>query len=330
MRRLRIAGLWAVVLACGLTFAFAAWAGRDVGSAPGCWSPEQGAVRHGLTYRALLSGGRMRCYLAYVPPGMDRTLPAPLVLSLHGFAANPDGQRANARWEGLADSHAFIVAYPQGSSFPLRWNTGPETRLGELDDVRFLSEVIDDLAERWPIDPRRIFVTGFSNGGHMTHHAACLLADRVAAVGLVSGLAADPPAGCRPGRPVPVLAFVSGSDLRVEPLPVPDWLLDRILNLRLDQAAPGPSSPLAWAEAWAQRDGCRAPPTTSLLVPGVTRLHFGRCEQEAEVILVSIPEMGHAWPGGPALPGLGANTDAVDATQMMWDFFARHPAPSRP
>ena len=127
-----------MMAAGALAFAAAALAAREIGSAPGCWSPEQGVLRDGLSYRGLLSGGRMRCYLAYIPPGLDRTRAAPLVLSLHGFAAHPDGQWANARWDELAADEGFVVAYPQGSSFPLRWIIGPGTQVEGVDDVRFL------------------------------------------------------------------------------------------------------------------------------------------------------------------------------------------------
>jgi polyhydroxybutyrate depolymerase len=159
----------------------------------------------------------------------------------------------------------------------------------------------------------------------MVHVAACQLADRVAAAGIVSGFAADPQAGCRPSRPMPVIAFLTGPDLGGELLPIPDWLLERLMNVRLEQAAPLPPSPQAWAEAWAERDACEGPVTSETLAPGVTRERYTGCAQEAEVVLVSVPAMGHAWPGGPALPGLGENTDAVDATRLMWEFFSRHP-----
>ena len=324
MKLLKTASLLAVMMACGLAFAAAALAGREIGSAPGCWLPEQGVLRDGLSYRGLLSGGRMRCYLAYIPPGLDRSRPAALVLSLHGFAANPDGQRANARWDELAADEGFVVAYPQGSSFPLRWNIGPGTQLEGIDDVQFLRDVVDDLAGRVAIDDRRVYLSGFSNGGDMVHAAACQLADRVAAAGIVSGFAADPAGGCHPSQPMPVIAFLTGPDLGGELLPIPDWLLDRLMNVRLERAAPPPSSPRAWAEAWAQRNGCDSTAVSETLARAATQARFTGCAQEAEVVLVSVPAMGHAWPGGPALPGLGENTDAVDATKLMWEFFGRH------
>ena len=148
----------AVITACAVPFAAAAFAGRDVG----CWSPEWGGLRDGSSYRGVLSGARERCYLAFVPPALDRARPVPIVFSLHGFAGNPDGQRANARWEVVAEEQGFLVVYPQGSSFPLRWNVGPQARLDRVDDVRFMLDILDDLSAWRTIDPRRVYVSGFS------------------------------------------------------------------------------------------------------------------------------------------------------------------------
>jgi len=188
METLRRGCLLKFLLACAVLFVLAALAGRDVGSAPGCWSPEWGDLRDGSSYRGVLSGARERCYLAFVPPALYRARPVPIVFSLHGFAANPDGQRANARWEVLAAEQGFLVVYPQGSSFPLRWNVGPQARLDSVDDVRLMLRhpgrsvgVADDR-------PGARVRQRLLQGGHMTHLLACALADRIAAVGIVEGL----------------------------------------------------------------------------------------------------------------------------------------------
>jgi len=235
----------AVITACAVLFAAAALAGRDVGLAPGCWSPEWGDLRDGSPYRGVLSGARERCYLAFVPPATDQACPVPIVFSLHGFAANPDGQRANARWEVVAEEQGFLVVYPQGSSFPLRWNVGPQARLDRVDDVRFMPDILDDLSAWRTIDPGRVCVSGFSNGGHMPHLLACALADRIAAVGIVEGPGADGPQGCHPVRPVPVMGYFSAIEPMAKPLGIPDWLTDIAFNVSIEAAASGPASPEA-------------------------------------------------------------------------------------
>jgi poly(3-hydroxybutyrate) depolymerase len=93
---------------------------------------------------------------------------------------------------------------------------------------------------------------------------------------------------------MPVIAFLTGRDLGGELLPIPDWLLDRLMNVRLGRAALPPPSPQAWAEAWAERNGCERPVVSETLARGVTQERFNGCSQGAEVVLVSVPAMGHA------------------------------------
>jgi polyhydroxybutyrate depolymerase len=325
MKSMRRGCLPVILAGCAVLFLVATLAGRDVGSAPGCWSPEWGDLREGLSYRGILSGNRERCYLVYVPPASDRAQAMPVVFSLHGFGANPDGQRANARWETLASDHGFLVVYPQGSSFPLRWNVGPQARLDGVDDVQFIIDILEELSARRTIDPARVYMSGFSNGGHMTHLLACAQADRIAAVGMVSGLDADPVQGCHPIRPMPVMAFVSPMD-RQSLLPaIPTWLTDIVFNVSLEAALPGPESPEVWAAGWAERNGCMQPALTETLASEITAQRYAGCAQSAEVVLVSVAGMGHAWPGGPSLPVLGETTTDIDATLMLWEFFVRHP-----
>jgi len=325
MKTVRRGCLVAVLAGCAVLLVIASLTIRDVGSAPGCWSPEWGDLREGLSYRGIQSGNRERCYLVYVLPASDQSHAAPIVFSLHGFAANPDGQRANARWETLASNQNFLVVYPQGSSFPLRWSVGPQARLDGVDDVHFMVDILDDLSRRRVIDPARVYASGFSNGGHMTHLMACALADRIAAVGLVSGLDADPVQGCHPVRPMPIMAFVSPLDRQPELLAVPTGLTDLVANVAVEAALPAPESLEAWTASWAERNGCVPPALTETLAAGITVQRYAACAESAEVILISVPNMGHAWPGGPSPPVLGETTTETDATRMLWEFFARHP-----
>ena len=293
----------AVITGCAVLIEAAAFAGCDVGSAPGIRSLEcGGGLRKGLPHRGVPGSARERCCLAFVPKALDRTRAGLHVFSLYGFAADPDGQRANVRWEALAEEQGFLVVYPQGSSFPLRWNVGPEARLDGVDDVHFIVDILDDLSARLTIDPARVYVSGFSNGGHMTHLLACAQADRIAAVGIVEGLGADGPQGCHPARPIPVMGFFSATDPMAQPLGIPDWLTDVIFNVSIEAATPGPASPEAWAADWVNRNGCRQPALTEPLSGAITQQRYAGCAQDSEVVLISIPGMGMPGRAGPRCP----------------------------
>ncbi len=293
-----------------------------------------GDTHPGSSYHALISGGHRRCYLLYVPSSYPPDRPAPVVLSLHGFMSDPYDQRHYARWERLAEANGFLVVYPQGSSFPLRWNVGPGARIDDVDDVQFIEDLLDDLDAHAAVDPQRIFVTGFSNGGEKTSQIGCALSGRIAAIGVVSGMGPDFPGGCHPARPLPVIAFFGTREWTAEePMwGIPVWLQDLVFNVSVEAMLPGPDSPSAWVAAWAERDGCQPEPIQLDVSPHVTAAHYAGCGGEAEVVLYTIQGGGHAWPGGPSIPipGLGESTTEVDASATMWAFFQAHPLPSVP
>jgi polyhydroxybutyrate depolymerase len=157
-------------------------------------------------------------------------------------------------------------------------------------------------------------VNGLSNGGGMTYILACELAGHVAAVGFVSGGYFEPEGGCRPSRPMPVIAFHGNAD---ELVPYEGGRLF---------VAPLPFAPVrSWVDGWVARDGC-APGTTEAVSPHVTRQAYTRCAGGSEVVFYTIDGGGHTWPGGEDLPAFiaGHTTHEIDASRLMWAFFEKH------
>lgn len=290
-----------------------------------CFFPKVGPLQPGTSARTLLSGERERCYLLYVPDEFDPSKPIPVVFSLHGFASNPAGQRFISRWERIADRETFLVVYPQGSSFPLRWNSGLFANINEIDDVQFMRDMIAELRSLATLDPDRIYVTGMSNGAMMTDRIACELADQVAAVGLVSGLGAGASDECAPARPVAVMGFFGSADPLIDfktglgRISVPR----RALNIASQHALILPLD--EWTKAWVERNGCNPDPEVLPTQGDVSGVRYSECAAGAEVIVYTIDGGGHNWPGGPDIPYIGKTTHAIDASQAMWDFFQAHP-----
>lgn len=288
------------------------WGAASAGAQGTCAA---GAVERGVIEGVLTSGGIERHYLLYVPESYDPAQPTPLVLSLHGFASNPGQQMEFSVWNDLADEHGFLVAYPQGTGFPLRWNTDqlPDAEYrfnGRADDVTFISDLIDRAAEDYCLDQARVYATGLSNGGGMSNRLACELADRITAIGTVAG--AYPPLveGCNPSRPVPVMAF-HGTEDTIVPYEGAAF-----------QGTAFPAIP-DWAAGWAERDGCDLTPEAMDSVGEVDIIRYVNCEGGAQVILHTVNGGGHNWPGGGEQPSLimgNVNCD-VNASERMWAFF---------
>src|SRR5580658_6240004 len=151
--------------------------------------------------------------------GARGSAPAPLVIGFHGGAGNAPVYLASSQLFARCEKAGFVAACPQGTSvaFPLPgdhrvWNSGPEYQYssGGADDVLFTQRLIAQLATRQPLDPQRIFLTGFSNGAQMAYRLATELADRICAIAPMSGgRLAD---GKRPARAVPVRHFHGTAD----------------------------------------------------------------------------------------------------------------------
>lgn len=270
------------------------------------------------------SSGQEREYVLYVPWSYDRAKPTPLIITMHGALLGPAAQMGISQWNRVADKHGFIVVYPAGLTsgvglasgvLPI-WPMEPEAILKA--DVRFISDLIDKLEATYNIDPTRIYVNGFSNGGGMTFALSCTLSHRIAAVGTVAAAQSLPWSWCTDSRPVPMITFHGTAD-RFMPY-----------NGGSSPIAPGIfPSVSAWAANWARRNRCGPNPVESVVDADVRRLEYTNCADDAAVVLYTIQGGGHTWPGGEPMPEsmVGPTSSAIDATGQMWAFFGEHRLP---
>lgn len=153
-----------------------------------------------------------------VPSGYQPTIPAPLLILLHGYTSSGAETEAVLQFAPEADARGMIYAFPDGTedAFGNRfWNATDAccNFFGStVDDVAYLSDLIDVIAMSLNVDPARIFVAGHSNGGFMAYQFACEQADSVAAIVSVAGATFDDPADCVPSRPVRTLQIHGTAD----------------------------------------------------------------------------------------------------------------------
>ena len=265
----------------------------------------------------VVSSGHVREYLLYVPPKLDRTRPAPLVISLHAAMSWPSSQMHFSQWNRVADQHGFIVVYPAGTGDgPKTWFMEGRRTPSRMPDVLFISDLIDLLEESYRIDPARVYVDGLSNGGGMAFALSCTLSGRIAAVGMVAAARSLDWTWCTDRRPVPSIAFHGTAD------PVAPFAGGR--------TPVGPDvfpGVLPFTAGWARRNQCRSGPTETVVASKVTRVLYTGCAGNADVILFTLTGAGHQWPGGERLPEIlvGPYSRSIDATAEMWDFFRAHP-----
>ncbi len=194
--------------------------------------------------------GKDRSYVLHLPPSYTGKRRVPLVIVLHGASANPEWVEKESAFGKKADREGFIVVYPRGSPMGRRrdsfvWNSGGMDRMApSADDVGFIRAVVQQVKQRYRIDPKRIFATGMSNGGMMAHRLGSEAPDLAAAIAPVAGTLNVP---CRAGPPVPVIMVHGMRDEMVAFYGRHQGWLD---------LASVPES----VQAWVKRNGCRPKP----------------------------------------------------------------------
>lgn len=278
-----------------------------------------------LHQRSMVFDGAERVYDVWVPASYDGSVPVPLVLDLHGYGSNKTAQRGVSGFQAQADLHNFLVAWPQGRfgapdnpegrNMPAgpSWNAGGfccgDAASTRVDDVGFLNAVARAIEEEASIDLRRVYVTGISNGGAMSHLMACRSANSIAAVAPVAfPLNVNPLTDCRPSRPVAVRHYAGTTDTLVS--------YDGVGNL----IVPAQTSFAYWRDA-TPCAGTTPDETTVLGTSTCER--YTDCAAGTEIGLCSVnaslntPIPGHITYINPDL------NIAADA----WAFFSRQQAP---
>jgi polyhydroxybutyrate depolymerase len=261
--------------------------------------------------------GVARSYRLYVPSSPAPPRERALIVVLHGGFGNGAIAARTGRWDAAAERHGYVAVYPEGLT--RSWNAGgccgPAMR-NDVDDVGFVVALTEQLVDELDVDPDRVFVTGISNGGMMSYRLACEASDTFAAAAPVAAtLVVD---GCRPSQPVSLLHIHGLADRNVP--------FDGGFPTRSAQADPPDYAPVRdGVDVFLRADACGAKAKSQHDGPVVTE-RWSRCDAGTAVELVTIAGIGHAWPGG-LQPRAEADPpgDALDATEVVWEFFADHP-----
>ncbi|MFN8051723.1 MAG: PHB depolymerase family esterase [Acidimicrobiales bacterium] len=234
------------------------------------------------------------------PPDVAAGTKLPVVFLLHGLGDGPVEVRGQGDWANAVVEHRFMLVTPSGVANS--WNAGGCCGIAKatgIDDVSYLGSLVADIAKRPDVDPKRIYMAGFSNGGMMVYRFLCVGADLLAGAASVSGTKAI---DCAPKRPIPIL-HIHGTGDETVPYRGGAGLVAALLG------ASFPPVP-TMADGVAEDDGCTAPPTERT-DGDVTTKEWSGCADGARVELVSIANWPHQWP----LSG------SLDATTEVLKFF---------
>jgi polyhydroxybutyrate depolymerase len=273
-------------------------------------------------YRASIGiDGETREYQVHIPNSYDGTKAVPLVLVFHYYTGSPQTMADLSGFNAVSDSNGFIVVYPAGIDTAWHFNLSQYDR--HIDDLRFVSSLIDRLVKELNISEKKIYAAGFSDGAGMTHSLACRLSDRIAAAAMVatpfSQLMED---SYKPLQPVPVL-IIQGT---VDPICKFGGGAVGIQGVNIT------TLPIrALVNYWIGYNGCSTTPKTNALprINDGTKVDVEKYTSNSdtgEVIFYVIEGGGHTWPGGnPRLIGVGITSKTFSASQVIWQFFSEHP-----
>lgn len=183
-----------------------------------------------------------------LPDNYDPDTPAPLLILLHGYSASGLVQDLYFDFKTPAAAQGMLFLRPDGTinSEGLRfWNAFEaccDFNGSGVDDVAYIKGLIDEVSAHYRVDPKRIYLSGHSNGHYMAYRMACEHPETIAAIaGLAGAMPHDADQRCKPAESLHVLHIHGTNDDLVDYNGGPKYL--------------GAEASTDW---WAKHSGCSA------------------------------------------------------------------------
>ncbi len=266
---------------------------------------------------SILVNSNYRSFITYIPSLYQTSQPVPLVLNFHGLTGNSFSSMFHSDFRSIADTASFIIVYPQGllnSTGQTHWNVG---QLGtSIDDIEFISLLLDSLSSKYNINSDRVYSTGMSNGAYMSYRLSCDLSDKIAAIAPVAGSYISYMLNsCNPTHPTPILHIHGVAD-----------------SSSIYYGKPGVESVPSIISFWLNYNQCdtqsifiQIPDINIIDSSTVEHYVWKNCINEIDVEHFKIIDGGHTWPGSnfPNVSGGITNYD-INASLEIWKFFSRY------
>jgi polyhydroxybutyrate depolymerase len=317
-------GAWVIKVLLSAASLLALWGCSE--NFPGFDFPHPGTYEHRLKIRVY---GFSRSYLLHIPKGYDPSTALPLVVALHGGFGTARQMEEESGLSELADREGYLVLYPNGITllgWLQHWNAGHccgQAMKDGIDDVGFVSMVIDQTCQRLKVDLSRIYMVGYSNGGMLAHFFAAQRPETIAAVATIAATIGSRPSPSEaevripPAKaPVPIIAF-HGREDDVVPYERGRFREWRHLYVPVKES-------MAF---WITANQCAFVPQRQEMMSGrVLKETWTGKNKRGKAVLYTLEGWKHSLPTQHHTRKL-AETDPLTgfhATEHIWEFFKGH------
>ena len=288
---------------------------------------------HAAIEKTLQVDGMQRHYFVFAPAKGGE--PMPVVLAFHGGGGNARQMERYTGFDELAEKKGFIVIYPE--SIEGNWNDGRGVKFiraqrENINDVKFVRELLDDVTKDYKVDRGRVFATGISNGAIMSHRLAAEASDLIAGIApVVGGMAPAIAEKFKPEFPVSILIIQGDADPLV-PIVGGDVVVGRgyprgkVISTKEVLAK------------YVERNGNHGNPTTMTLdvdpndATSVEITKYPGGPGGVRTWFYLVKNGGHAWPGRPQYAAeavIGIASQEFSATEVIWEVFKNCPSRSK-
>jgi polyhydroxybutyrate depolymerase len=269
---------------------------------------------NGLTYQ----------YILTIPKSITPGKKAPVEVIWHALDSSPQQARSLTPIDSVHEAAGVITVFP--ISPDKSWDAGSccTSSVGGMrrDETVFAKELVKDFESKVCVDTKRVYTSGFSNGGMITQVFACKMADVFAAAAAMGSTLTIPADQCTPSRPIPIF-MINGT-------------ADPLVGYNAAGLAGGISVPQD-VQKWASLDMCTGMPMQTLMKGAATCNTYTQCAASTQVEACAVQGMGHCMPGMKAesatncltqggIP-LGMPNNDIDGTQMSVDFLLKYSLP---
>ena len=266
-------------------------------------------------------GNLERTYTVVLPSNYySSTKSFPVLIAMHGGGGSAKQMEDSYGLKEKAEEEKYIIVYPDGvqSDGILKvrtWNAGLCCEYAmekDIDDVGFLSQMIDKIHKNYKSNPKRVYATGMSNGGMMAYRLACEISNKIAAIAPVACTMVTI-SECKPKFSMPVIQFHSILDKNV---PYNGGIGIRGINY------PAVEKGLA---TWGTLNNCKNIGKVLKDDQNFKLTEWTSCNSQTEIQYYLTKDGGHSWPGAPIVrAGADEPSEVLNANQLIFDFFRKY------